>query len=99
MMGSKGPRSLGGSPSSLWIYVDDADALFNRAVAAGGNVSAGPMGQMQAQFWGDRCGSFRDPEGYTWTIATRKEDLTPEEVNQRQEEFFKNFAAKQPAHH
>ena len=98
MMGSKSPRTLGGSPSSLWIYVDDADALFNRAVAAGGKVGADPMGQMQDQFWGDRCGTFKDPEGYTWTIATRKEDLTPEEVNQRQEEFFKNFAAKQPAH-
>ncbi len=99
MMGSKGPRTLGGSPSSLWIYVEDADALFNRALAAGGKVPPGPMGPMQDQFWGDRCGTFKDPEGYTWTIATRKEDLTPEEMKRREEEFFKNFAAKQPAHH
>jgi PhnB protein len=99
MMGSKGPKTLGGSPSSMWIYVEDADALFNRAVSAGGQVAAGPMGAMQDQFWGDRCGSLKDPEGYTWTIATRKEDLTPEEMKQRQAEWEKTFAAKQPAHH
>ena len=56
------------------------------------------MGPMQDQFWGNRCGTFKDPEGYTWTIATRKEDLTPEEMKRREEEFFKNFASKQPAH-
>jgi PhnB protein len=99
MMGSKGPGTLGGSPSSLWVYVEDADALFNRAVAAGGKVPPGPMGGLQDQFWGDRCGTFKDPEGYTWTIATRKEDLTRDEMNQRQEAFLKNFASKQPAHH
>jgi PhnB protein len=51
------------------------------------------MGQLQDQFWGDRCGTVIDPSGYNWTIATRKEDLTPEEMNKRQEEFMKNFAA------
>lgn len=93
VMGNKGPKALGGSPASLWIYVDDSDALFNRAVAAGGTVQM-PMGD---QFWGDRCGAFKDPQGYTWTIASRKEDLTPEEMNKRGEEFFKQFA-QQPAH-
>jgi PhnB protein len=92
MMGAKGPRSLGGSPVSMWLYVEDADALFNRAVAAGAKVPEGPMGQMADQFWGDRCGTFSDPEGYTWTIATRKEDLTPEEIKVRQDEFMKQFA-------
>src|SRR3954467_12875546 len=93
MMGSKGPRSMGGSPASLWLYVEDCDALFNRAVAAGGKVANGPMGPIGDQFWGDRCGTLMDPEGYRWTIATHKEDLTPEEMNQRQAEFMKNFAA------
>jgi PhnB protein len=97
MMGGKGPKALGGSPASLWIYVEDCDALFNRAVAAGAQVAAGPMGQMQDQFWGDRTGTVSDPHGYTWTIATHKEDLTPEEMNQRQEAWMKSFAA-QPAH-
>jgi len=91
MMGAKGPKAMGGSPISLWIYVEDADSLFNRAVAAGGRVPPGPMGAMADQFWGDRCGTFIDPAGHRWTIATRKEDLTPQEMKQRQDEFMKNF--------
>lgn len=92
MMGGKGPKALGGSPASLWVYVEDADALFNRAVAAGGQVAPGPMGGMADQFWGDRCGSLTDPHGYRWTIATRKEDLTPQEMQQRQDAWMKEFA-------
>jgi len=96
MMTGKGPKALGGSPASLWLYVDDCDALFNRAVAAGGLVNRGPMGQVQDQFWGDRSGTFTDPHGYVWTIATRKEDLTPDEIAKRQDEFMKNFAGANP---
>lgn len=92
MMGSKGPKSLGGSPASLWVYVEDCDALYNRAKAAGAKVPDGPMGQMQDQFWGDRCGSLIDPEGYQWTIATHKEDLTEQELAQRQKEWMDSFA-------
>ena len=91
MMGGKGPKALGGSPMTLWVYVEDCDALFKRAIAAGGKVAHGAMGHMQDQFWGDRSGSFTDPAGYTWTIATRKEDLTPMEMQQRQDEFMKSF--------
>ena len=94
MMGSKGPKAIGGSPASLWIYVADCDALFNRAVAAGGQAAEGPMGRVSDQFWGDRCGMFTDPHGYRWTIATHKEDLTPEEIGERQAEFMKQFAAQ-----
>jgi PhnB protein len=96
MMGSKGPKAMGGSPASLWLYVEDCDALFNRAVAAGGQVAHGPMGHMQDQFWGDRCGTITDPHGYTWTIATHKEDLTPEEMAERQDAVMKQFAAQSP---
>ena len=92
MMG-KGPQGFGGSPASLWLYVEDSDSLFNRAVAAGAKVQM-PLAD---QFWGDRGGAVADPEGYTWWIATRKEDLTPAEMNQRAEEFFKS-QAQQPAH-
>jgi PhnB protein len=91
MMGAKSPKALGGSPASMWVYVEDCDALFNRAVSAGAQVLPG-MGQLQDQFWGDRSGSFSDPYGYQWTIATHKEDLTPEEMKQRQEAFMKQFA-------
>ena len=97
MGGAKTPKSLGGSPVSLWIYVEDADSLFNRAVSAGATVPPGPMGAIADQFWGDRCGSFTDPHGFRWTIATHKEDLTPQEMQQRQDEFMKNFAP-QPTH-
>jgi PhnB protein len=92
MMNGKGPKALGGSPASLWVYVEDCDALFNRAVAAGGKVAGGPMGQIQDQFWGDRTGTLTDPHGYTWTIATRKEDLSREEIEERQAAWMKQFA-------
>jgi len=94
MMGGKGPKALGGSPASLWIYVEDCDTLFNRATAAGGQVYGGSMGQMADQFWGDRSGTFNDPFGYTWTIASHKEDLTPAELEQRQNEWLKKFGAQ-----
>lgn len=92
MMGAKGPKALGESPASLWVYVEDCDALFNRAVAAGAKAMEGPMGAMQDQFWGDRCGTLTDPHGYVWTIASHKEDLTPEEMRSRQDAFMKQFA-------
>jgi PhnB protein len=93
MGGGKSAKSLGGSPISLWIFVEDCDKLFNRAVAAGGNVPPGPMGQLGDQFWGDRAGSVLDPYGYHWTIATRKEDLSREEMDRRAREFFAQQAA------
>ena len=90
MMG-KGPRELGGSPASMWLFVEDSDALFNRAVGAGAKVSM----PMTDQFWGDRAGAIVDPAGYTWWIATRKEDFTPAETRQRADDFFKQGV---PAH-
>jgi PhnB protein len=92
MGGGKSAQTLGGSPISMWVYVDNCDALFNRAVAAGATVH-GPMGKMADQFWGDRSGTFVDPFGYTWSIATHKEDLTKEEMEQRAAEFFKSQQA------
>jgi PhnB protein len=93
IMGGKGPKELGGSPASMWLYVEDCDALFQKAIAAGAQQQM-PMAD---QFWGDRCGSVVDPYGYSWTIATHKEDLTREEMQQRQEAFMKQFA-QQPTH-
>ena len=97
MAGGKGPKAIGGSPVSLWIYVEDCDTVFNRAIAAGGRVFSGAMGQMQDQFWGDRSGTLTDPHGYNWTIATHKEDLSKQEMEQRQAAWMKNFA-QQPTH-
>jgi len=89
LMGSKGPQGFGGSPASLWIYVEDCDALFTRALSAGARVAGGSMGQMADQFWGDRSGTLTDPHGYTWTIATRKEDLSRQELERRQADWLK----------
>ena len=93
MGGAKSPKAFGGSPVSLWIYVEDCDALISRAVAAGATVPPGPMGAVADQFWGDRSGTIIDPEGFTWTIATRKEDLTTEEIYQRMDAFMKQVAS------
>jgi PhnB protein len=92
MGGARSAKAFGGSPIGLWIYVPDCDALFNRAVAAGGHVDPGPMGHLSDQFWGDRTGTFTDPFGYRWTVATRKENLSREEMDKRAQEFFKQFA-------
>jgi len=92
MMGAKGPQAFGGSPASLWLYVENCDALFDRAVKAGANVQM----PMEDQFWGDRGGALADPAGYTWWIASRKEELTEEEVQQRAADFFKQMAESAP---
>jgi PhnB protein len=92
VMGGKGPGAFGGSPVALWIFVDDCDALFKRAVSAGA-VTIRPV---EDQFWGDRCGTFKDPHGYAWTVATRKEDLNRREIDARAAEFFKQFAQSGP---
>ena len=90
MMGTKGPRAYGGAAVALWLYVDNCDAVFNRAVDAGAKVQV-PMAD---QFWGDRGGAITDPEGFTWWIATHKEELTPAELEQRSKDFFKQMASE-----
>jgi PhnB protein len=92
VMQGKGPKAYGGSPAAFWLYVEDSDALFNQAVGAGATVQM-PMAD---QFWGDRAGAVADPEGYSWWIATRKEDLTRGEIHQRADEFFKQMAESAP---
>lgn len=82
--GGGGPQALGGTPVTLNLYVEDADAVFNRAVDAGAEVRM-PIAD---QFWGDRYGMLRDPFGHSWSIATRKEDLTPDEIRARADAFF-----------
>jgi PhnB protein len=75
----KGPKSLGGTPMMLMIYVDDVDAIYPQAIAAGGTE----VKPLQDQFYGDRSGTLTDPFGHVWTIATHKEDVTPEEMDKR----------------
>jgi PhnB protein len=92
----KSARAVGELPISFWVYVPDCEALFKRAVGAGAQVGPGAMGQLRDQFWGDRSGTIIDPYGYVWTIASRKEDLSPEEMDRRGREFFKQFSEQSP---
>ncbi len=78
-MGARSPQSLGGSPVSIFLYIEDVDAVANRAVAAGAKVQM----PVQDQFWGDRFGVVVDPFGHVWNLATHKEDVTPEEIQKR----------------
>lgn len=80
-MGTRGPRSLGGTPVSIMLYVDDVDALFRQALAAGART----VRPVEDKFYGDRSGSLEDPFGHSWHIATHKEDLSPEELRRRAE--------------
>ncbi len=84
------PQSIGGSAVTLHIYTENADAAFERAVAAGATVTM-PLAD---QFWGDRYGQLVDPFGHRWSIAARKEVLTEEEVRQHGEKIFAEMAKK-----
>ena len=89
-MGAKSPASYGGTPVGICLYVNDCDAVFDRAVAAGGKV----LYPLADQFYGDRSGTLLDPYGHKWTIATHKEDVSPEEMTKRQQEWMAKQAKK-----
>ncbi|MBP2673730.1 MAG: uncharacterized protein H6Q84_570 [Deltaproteobacteria bacterium] len=89
-MGNRSPESLGGSPAGIYLYVRDAEETYKKAVAAG----AAAREPVQDMFWGDRCGTVRDPYGYDWTVATHKEDVSPEELKRRHAEWIKGMKAK-----
>jgi PhnB protein len=78
-LGFKAPSSLGGSSVGVMLYVEDVDAVAKQAVAAG----AKEVRPLTDQFYGDRSGTFLDPFGHIWTIATHKEDVSPEEMERR----------------
>ncbi|WKT58481.1 VOC family protein [Candidatus Nitrosotenuis chungbukensis] len=82
-MNCRSPQSIGGTGSSIFLYVNDADATFNKAISAG----AKPLVPLMDAFWGDRFGSIQDPFGHVWSIATHKKDMTPEEIKTAQEAF------------
>jgi PhnB protein len=73
------PKELGGTSASVFMYVEDVDAVVKQAVDAGATISM----EVADQFWGDRMGSVTDPFGHLWTLATHTEDLTPEEIAER----------------
>lgn len=78
-MDCKSPETFGGSPVTLHLYVPDVDAVFARAKAAEARVLSAP----QDQFYGDRVCRLADPSGHVWMIATRKEEVSPAEMQRR----------------
>jgi PhnB protein len=78
-MGAVSPKSTGGSPVMLHLYVDDVDTVVARAVAAGATVNQ----PVETKFYGDRSGGLTDPFGHVWHIATHVEDVSPEEMQRR----------------
>jgi PhnB protein len=89
-MGMLGPKARGGSTMSLMIYVEDSDAMFARAIAAGATQER----PVENQFYGDRSGTLIDPFGHRWTISTHVEDVPEDEIQRRMAEFTK---APEPA--
>ncbi len=81
---SKSAETLGGSAVSFYLYVKDVDAAFQRAVDAGGTTCMA----VQDMFWGDRMGTITDPFGYSWSLATHVQDLSPEEIARGAEAAF-----------
>jgi PhnB protein len=73
------PSERGGPTASIFLYVDDCDAIFEQAKTAGASV----VSELEDMFWGDRFGTLSDPFGHVWSIATHKEDLTEEEIAER----------------
>ncbi len=78
------PLSIGGSATSVMIYFEDVDAVFERAVSAGAKV----LQPVMDQFYGDRSCKLQDPSGHTWMFATHKEDVAPDELKRRAEAMF-----------
>ncbi len=80
-MGFRSPRALGGTPVSLMLYVNNMDEVAGKLTDAGGKT----LKPAQNQFWGDRMGTYSDPFGHVWSIATHVEDVDPQEMRKRME--------------
>ena len=88
-MGSRSARTLGGSPTTLYLLTENADRTVDKAVKNGA-TSKGPVMDM---FWGDRCGTIVDLDGYTWMVATHVAEPTPEEMKKKMMEQMPGQAA------
>jgi len=92
-MGSRSAKAIGASPASLYLLTENADKTVAKAIKLGATTK-GPVMDM---FWGDRCGTIVDPEGYTWMIATHKEEPTPAEMRKRMKQQMASQAGSQTA--
>jgi PhnB protein len=91
----KSPQSLGGTTGGVFLYVDNVDDFFKRAVAAGAQVEAQP----ENMFWGDRYGRLKDPFGHSWSMGTHVEDVAPEEMSKRMQEAAAKMAQQHHSAH
>jgi PhnB protein len=78
-MGAVGPKTVGGTPVSITVYVEDVDTVFQRAIDNGGKE----LQAVEDRFYGDRAGQFEDPWGHRWSVMTHVEDVSPEEMERR----------------
>jgi PhnB protein len=78
-MGNRGPKTVGGTPVTISVYVENVDDVFDRAVEEG----AAALRPVENQFYGDRSGQFEDPFGHRWSVATHVEDVPPDEMEKR----------------
>jgi len=78
-MDIRGPKSIGGTPVTVSVYVEDVDRVFDRAVQSGAKA----LRPVENQFYGDRSGQFVDPFGHRWSVATHVEDVAPDEMAKR----------------
>ena len=88
--GNLSPQSIGGTPVSLMVYVEDVDGFVNKAVATGAKI----LRPVENQFWGDRTSLLEDPFGHKWYFATHVEDVAPDEMKKRSDEFMKQMKQK-----
>jgi PhnB protein len=86
-MGAKSPKAYGGTPVRFYVYVENVDAAWKRAVDAGAKT----IMPLQDMFWGDRTGCLEDPFGHLWNLAQHVSDPTPEEMRKGQEAFLSKF--------
>jgi len=87
-MACHSPKTIGGSPVSIYVYVDDVDSVFNKAISAGAKA----LDPVKDQFWGDRHGRLEDPFGHLCSIATHKKDLSEEEMKKAAEAAFSQMS-------
>ena len=92
-MGSRSVKTIGGSPASLYLLTENAD----KVVAKAAKLGAAPQGPVMEMFWGDRCGTVVDPEGYTWMVATHMTEPTPQEMKKKMKEQAASQSASPPS--
>ena len=88
-MGRRSAKSVGASPASLYIYVENVDKVVEKATKLG----ATPQGPVMDMFWGDRCGTILDPEGYAWMVGTHKAEPSVKDMKKGMEEMMKRQSA------